>query len=215
MENKDLVVAKEAQNSVENLIDSKANETNDIGTALDLMVTRTALQNKETVEKVVNEKEEELKNSFEAKRIQAEADKISKEVEKIKQEKEKELAELDKVISAKQKEVEQLNAESDKAQAFFESNSELLSYVGITAKKTLGIMYFLMIPSIVIFILVQTIALPLTIGGKLLEIIIGIVAGVCKAITNNALKIIIAILVVALLAGGTFAVYYFGGKFIL
>lgn len=89
MENKDLVFTNEAQNSVENLIDSKANETNDLGTALDLMVTRTALQNKETVEKVVNEKEEELKNSFETKRIQAEADRISKEVEKIKQEKEK------------------------------------------------------------------------------------------------------------------------------
>lgn len=215
MENKDLVVTNKAQNSVENLIISKANETNDINTALDLMVTNTALRNKETIETVVNEKKEELKNSYEAKRIQAEADRISKEVEKIKQEKEKELAELDKIISAKQKEVEQLKAESDKAQAFFESNRELLSYIGIMSKKTLGVMYGLMIPAIIVFILVQTIALPLTVGGKLLEIIIGIVAGVCKEITNNALKIIIAILVIALLAGGTFAVYYFGGKFIL
>lgn len=115
---------------------------------------------------------------------------------------------------AKQKEVEQLKAESDKAQAFFESNREILSYIGITTKKTLGVMYALMIPAIIVFILVQTIALPLTVSGKLLEIIIGIVAGVCKEITNNALKIIIAILVIALLAGGTFAVYYFGGKFI-
>lgn len=209
---KEATALMESKAGINNLLDQKVNETQDVKTAIDILATKTALEQKETLEKVVVEKEEELRNDAEAKRIQAETQRIEKEVEKVKQEKEKEIAEIDKVISAKQKEVEQLKAESDKAQAFFDSNEDILSYVGVRSKKTLRVMYMLMIPAIIVFALVQIIALPITIVGKLLELIINIVAGVCKTITNNALKILISVLVVAVLLGGGFCAYYFSGK---
>jgi flagellar motility protein MotE (MotC chaperone) len=202
-------------NNINNLLDEKVKQTNDVKTAIDILATQTALKQEETLEKVVTEKQEELRNDAEAKRIQAETDRISKEVEKVKQEKEKELAELDKEISAKEKEVEKLKADSDKAQAFFDSNEDILSCIGIRSKKTLKVMYALMIPATIIFILIRFIALPLTIGGKLVEILIEIIGGICKAITNSALKIIISIFVILLLTGGGFCAYYFGGQLIL
>lgn len=202
-------------NGINDLLDKQVSQTSDVKTAIDILATKTALEQEETLEKVVNEKQEELRNDAEAKRIQAETEKTSKEVEKIKQEKEKELAELDKEISAKQKEVEKLKADSDKAQTFFESNEDILSCIGIRSKKTLGVMYALMVPATIIFILIRFIALPLTIGGKLIEIIIEIIGGICKAITNSALKIIISIIVILLLVGGGICAYYFGGKLIL
>jgi hypothetical protein len=56
---------------------------------------------------------------------------------------------------------------------------------------------------------------PLTLIGLLLETIVGIIGGICGAITNNALKIILSVLIIALLVGGGFCAYYFGGKLIL
>jgi hypothetical protein len=47
-----------------------------------------------------------------------------------------------------------------------------------------------------------------------LETIVNILGGICGAIKNNALKIILSILVVALVVGGGFCAYYFGGKLI-
>lgn len=210
-ESKDLVVSE----GVEKIIETKVNETTNVETALDLMFTRGALKDQDTIETALEEKKEEIKNNAEARKIQAEVNKISQEAEKIKKEKEKELAELDRIISLKRKEVEQLNADSDKAQAFFESNEDILSYVGIRSKKSLKIMYGFMIPAIIIYMIVQIIALPITIVGKLAEIVIGIIAGICKAISNNALKIVIAIIVMLLIVAGAFAVYYFGGKLII
>jgi hypothetical protein len=203
------------KNDVDKVLDEQAKNVDNAKVAIDLLATREALKREGTVNKLVMEKDEELRNDAEAKRIQAETERISKEVEKVKQEKEKELAELDKEISAKQKEVEKLKAESDKAQTFFESNADILSCIGISSKKTLKVMYGLMIPATIIFILIRFIALPLTVGGKLVEIIIDIVGGICKAVSNNALKIIISILVVALLVGGGFCAYFFGSRLIL
>lgn len=213
-ENNDLIVT-EAQTSVENLLRSKTNETDNVKTALDLMFTHDALKDEELLEDIKKEKKEELKSDAKARRIQSETDEIEKETLKIRQEKEKELAELDKEISKRKGEVDKLKADSDKAQAFFNSNEDILSCIGIRSKKTLKVMYSLMIPAIIIFLLVRIIALPLTIGGKLVEIVIDIVGGICKAISNNALKIIISILVVALLVGGGFCAYYFGSQLIL
>ena len=163
------LVNSSKDNKVNEVIATEIQKSENVKDIIDLFATQTALNQQETLEKVVTEKEEELRNDAEAKRVVAETNRISKETERVKQEKEKELAELDKTISAKQKEVEQLKAESDKAQAFFDSNKDILSYIGLSSKKTLKIMYFLMIPAIIIFSIVQIIALPLTIGGKLLE----------------------------------------------
>ena len=75
-------------------------------------------------------------------------------------------------------------------------------------------MYFLMIPAVTIFGIIQFLALPFTICGKLMEIIIEIVGGVCRAISNNALKIIISIVVILILVAGGFLSYFYGGRFL-
>lgn len=199
---------------VENLVQKKMRETEDVKVAIDLQATKTALEQEETVAKIVGEKQEELRNEAEAKRIQAESEKISKEVERVKKEKEKEIAEIDKVISSKQKEVEQLKAESDKAQAFFDSNKEILKYVGVREKKTIKVMHFLMIPATLFFLIVQILLFPLTFTGLVLESVVGIIGGICGAIKNSAIKIVVAILIVLLILGVAFSVYYFGGKFL-
>ena len=205
-----------SQNSdVNNLLDEKVRKTDDVKTAIDILATKTALEQKETLEKVVVEKEEELRNDAEAKRIHAETQQIEKEVEKVKQEKEKELAELDKEISAKKKEVERLKADSDKAQAFYDSNKDILKYIGIREKKSMKAMQGLMFPATIVFIIVQILLFPLTFIGLLLETIVNILGGICGAITNNALKIVLSVLIVVLLIGGGFCAYYFGGKLIL
>lgn len=201
--------------NINKILDSKVESTSDVKTAIDILATQTALKQKETLEKVVVEKEEELRNDAEAKRIQAETEKISKEVEKVKQQKEKQLAELDKVISAKHKEVEELRAESDKAQAFFESNKDILKYIGVVEKKSIRTMQALMFPATLIFIIVQILLFPLTLIGLILETIVNILGGICGAIKNNAIKIVLSILVVAIVVGGGFCAYYFGGKLIL
>ena len=215
MEEKENTSLSTKPSNINNLIDEKVRQTNDVKTVIDLFATKTAMEQEETLEKVVVEKEEELRNNAEAKRIQAETDRIEKEVEKIKQEKEKQLAELDKVISAKQKEIEQLKAEADRAEQFFKSNEEILSCIRIKSAKSLKVMYSIMPIAIFVFILIRLIALPLTICGKLAEVVIDVVGDICKKISNNALKIVISILVIALLLGGGFCAYYFGGKLIL
>lgn len=212
--NNDLVVDNKPKSAVEQLIRSEVSKTNNVDDAVELLVTHESLTNAGTLNKLVEEKGKEQEHKYEAKRLEAEALKYEKEAEKVRQEKEKELAELDKEISAKQKEVEKLKAESDKADTFYKSNEEILSCIGIKSAKSLKVMYSIMPIAIFVFMLIRFIALPLTIGGKLVEIVIDIVGGICKKISNNALKITISIFVVALLIGGVFCAYYFGGKLI-
>lgn len=211
----ELVKENDAHNAVGEILKEGVSRADGVKTAIDLMFTHDALQDNDTFDVALKEKKEELRNDAEAKRIEAETNKIEKEVARIKQEKEKELAEFDKLIDAKRKEAEHLKAESDRAQAFFEFNKDILSYVGVQSKKTLKVMYMLLIPAIIIFAIVQIIALPFTISGKLLELIINIVSNVCKAITNNSLKIIIAVLVIASLLICSFCAYYFTSKFLI
>lgn len=208
----DELIRLNSDETVNSLLAEKAQQAQDIKSAIDILATQTALKQAETVEKVVTEKQEELRNDAEAKRIEAETAKILKQVEKVKQEQEKQLAELDKVISAKQKEVEQLKADSDKAQAFFDSNKDIMRYIGIRERKSLHTMQVLMVPATVIFVIVQALLFPLTLIGILLETIVNILGGVCGAVTNNALKIIISIIIIAVLLGGGFCAYFFGGK---
>lgn len=208
----DELIRLNSDETVNSLLAEKAQQAQDVKSAIDILATQTALKQAETVEKVVTEKQEELRNDAEAKRIEAETAKILKQVEKVKQEQEKQLAELDKVISAKQKEVEQLKADSDKAQAFFESNKDIMRYIGIRESKSLHTMQVLMVPATVIFVIVQALLFPLTLIGILLETIVNILGGVCGAVTNNALKIIISIIIIAVLLGGGFCAYFFGGK---
>lgn len=213
---KNLIVKEEAKSKTEidTLIDEKVKNSDNLKSAIDLFATKTALKQEETLNKVVEEKQEELRNDAEAKRVQSETERITKEVEKVKQEKEKKIAELDKEIVAKKKEVEKLNAESDKAQAFFESNKDILKYIGIREKKSTKTMQCLMLPALIVFIVVQVLLFPLTFCGLLLETVMNIIGGVCGAVKNNAAKILLTIFVILLIATVIFCVYYFGIKYL-
>ena len=78
---------------VSKIITDKVNGTDNVKTAIDLLTTKTALQQEGVVEKLVDEKEQELVKDAETKKINA-------ETEKIKKEKEREIAEFDKIIYA-------------------------------------------------------------------------------------------------------------------
>lgn len=200
--------------NVNNLLDNKVKQTEDVKSAIDLIATKTALEQEGTVEKLVEEKTEELKNDAEAKRVKAETDRVNEEIEKVKAEKQKEIEEYDKIITLKQKEVEKLNADSNKAQAFFDSNKEILSYIGVRNKKSLRVMQWLMVPATIIFVIVNILLFPVTFVGKTLETLVEIVGGICNAIKNNALKIIVTIAVVLLIGVVVFFAYYYGIKLI-
>ena len=200
--------------NVNNLLDNKVKQTEDVKSAIDLLATKTALEQEGTVEKLVEEKTEELKNDAEAKRVKAETDRVNEEIEKVKAEKQKEIEEYDKIITLKQKEVEKLNADSNKAQAFFDSNKEILSYIAVRNKKSLRTMQWLMIPATFIFVIVNILLFPVTFVGKTLETLVEIVGGICNAIKHNALRIIVSIAVILLIAGVVFFAYYYGIKLI-
>lgn len=192
---------------VNKIITDKVNETDNVKSAIDLLTTKTALQQEGVVEKLVDEKEQELVKNAETKKLRA-------ETEKLKEEKEKEIAEFDKIIYAKQKEIDQLKVEADKSQAFFNSNKDILKYIGVREKKSLKTMQVLMFPATLVFIFVQILIFPITLCGLVLEAVIGILGGICGAIKNQALKIVITILVLLVIAGVSFCAYYFGGNLI-
>lgn len=204
------MIESNSNNGVHSLIDQQVHETSDVKKAIDLLATQSALAQEENVDKIVKEKSEELRNDAEKKRIEAETAKITEEVNKIKAQAEKELAELDKQIQAKRKEIEDLKAESDKEDAYFTRNKEILKYVNIRSKKTLAVMKTLMIPATIIFLFVQILLFPITFTGLVLENIVNIVGGICGAIKNNVWRILMAILVVLIICAVVFAVYYFG-----
>lgn len=208
------LVAKSAESGVYSLIDEQAKKTDDVKKAIDLLATKTALEDPNNIDKIVEEKSEELRNDAETKRIHAETEKISKEVERVKQEKEKQLAELDKIISAKQKEVDELKAESDKEDAYFERNKEILKYVNVRKKKTLKVMHALMFPASIVFFIVQVLLFPITLGGIVLENIVTIVGSICGEIKNNLWKIVLSTVVVMIVVTLLVLAYYFGIKFV-
>ena len=196
------------------LIDQQAKQTPNVKTAVDLLATKEALSEDENVEKIVREKSEELKNDAEAKRIEAETSKINEQVKKIKALAEQELVEIEKQIQAKKKEVEELQAESNKEDAYFTRNKEILKYVNVRSKKTLKVMKTLMLPATLIFFIVQVLLFPITFTGLVLENIVNIIGGICGAIKSNVWRILLAVLVVLIISGVCFTVYYFGIKFI-
>lgn len=201
--------------NINNLLEKKVEQENNVKNAIDILTTKTALEQKGTIEKLVTEKTEELKNDAEAKRVKSETDRINEETARAIAEKKKIVEEYDKIILAKQKEVEELRTDSDKAQAFFEANSEILKYIGVRSKKSLGIMKALMFVAIPVFCIVQILLFPLTFSGVILETFVNILGGICGAIKNNALKITISILVVLLICAVVFFAYFYGGKLLV
>lgn len=196
---------------ISSVIEENAKKTNDVKTTIDLVATKTALSQEETVDKIVAEKTEELKNDAEAKRVQAETEKIRQEVDKVRQEGEKVIAELEKEKKTLEAEIGQMQKEADKANAYYNANKDILKCVGIHSPKTLGVMKGWMYPATIIFAILQIIKLPITICGALFEGIIDIVGGVCGSVKNNALKIIVSIVVILLITAAIVGTI-FGGR---
>lgn len=199
---------------VKSLLDNKIKETQDEKSAINLLATRTALMQDDTVGKIVNEKKEELINDAFTKKVIAETKRVEEEVKKVEAEKRKQIAELDKVISEKQKEIEQLKADSDKSQAFFEANKDILSYINIKSKKTLGVMRFLMVPATIVFMLVLIITLPITIAGAIVRAVVHVIGSICETIKNYALKVIISAVVVILIIALVIGAIYLGNMLV-
>lgn len=208
------IVESHTNGGIHTLIEEQARKTDDIKTAIDLLATQSALSNADNVDKIVEEKSEELRNDAEAKRIEAETLKIRKEVEKVREQAEKELAELEKQIQAKKKEIEELKAESDKEDAYFERNKEILYYVNLKEKKTMGVMQALMPIAIFVFVVVQVLLSPITFCGLLLENIFGIVGSLCSTVASKGLKIILAILVILIIVAIVGGLIYLGATYI-
>lgn len=214
MENKNELVVKENK-EINDLIDNKVKNTTDVKTAIDLLSTRTALKQDGTIGKLVEEKQQELKNDAEAKRIKAETDRIKEEVDKVKQEAEKEIAEYNRQIDAYKKEAEKLAAEvgklqgqDDKAKQFFESNKSVLKCIGVREKLSLKAMQWLMIPAGIVYTIFQIILLPFSLLGFAMEAIMNIVDAVCGKISKAGLKIVLSIVVVLVVIGLAFGAYY-------
>lgn len=205
---------KQQPPTVQNLLDKKMSSTENAKEAIDILATAEALKRDDIANKLVSHKQTELETDAEAKVVRAEADKIAVETKKVQAEKDKQVAQLDKDILTRQKEVERLKADSNKADQFFESNKDLLRYVGCRSKKTIGVMRFLIVPSIIIFIAVQILLLPITFCGLIIENIVRVVGDVCGAIKQNGWKIVASIFIVLLISAVLVAVYFYGGKLI-
>lgn len=219
VENKEIVPttqnapAEVAENNdmLSTVIEQNARATTNVKETIDLLSTKRALEQEGTVETLVAEKTEELKNDAIAKRVQAETEKIHQEVEKVRQEGEKEIAQLVKEKNKLQAEVEAMEKEADKAEAYFQANKDILKCAGITSKKTLSVMKAWMWMAGFVFILIQIIKLPITIIGGLVEGIIDIIGGICGVIKNNALKITVSLVVILVLIAA-FVGIGFGAK---
>lgn len=213
--NPNLTKQKEEVKDIDNLLATQLHQTNDVDTAVDICTSRQALKNIDNTVQLVKEKEEEFLNKAQAKRIKAEVEKIHEETEKLKVEKERMLAEYDQRIAEKEKEIEALNKDADKAQAFFDANKEILKCINIRSKKSLGALYGFMIPASIVFVLVQIVLLPLSILGLLIEGVLGIVGAICGEIKNNAIKIVLAVIVITLITALLIIVYVYGGKLLV
>ena len=75
-EAKSAVPAPKQSDMVSEVIANKARETDDVKATIDLLSTREALKRDGTVDTLVSEKTEELKNDAMAKRVEAETAKI-------------------------------------------------------------------------------------------------------------------------------------------
>lgn len=195
-------------NMVKNAIIEKAKTQNDVKAVIDLAATSKALENEDTVKKLVKEKTDELNADAEAKRIKSETDKVREEVEKVKQEAEKEIAQIKKEKDALEADVERLKKLDDKAQAFFDANKSILRCVGVREKLSLKVMIMLMVPATILFCIFQVLLLPLSLIGFIIESVTGIVGSICGSISKNGWKIAIAIVSVALIAALVVGIYW-------
>jgi cell fate (sporulation/competence/biofilm development) regulator YlbF (YheA/YmcA/DUF963 family) len=191
MESKELQLSE--NNAVNSIIEQKSKESNDVKTAIDLSATKAALEKQGTVDRLVDEKTKELTADAEAKKIAAETARIREEVAKVKQQGEKEIAELTASKNKIEQEIEELKKQTDKANAYFDANSEILRVVGIKKPLTLKAMQTWMIPASIIYALFQILLLPFTLLGFCIEAFIDIVGKITGKFNESGWKIALTI----------------------
>lgn len=195
-------------NIVNNVIVKNAQTTDKVKDVIDLAATSKALEKKETVEKIVEEKTKELISDAEKKKFESEADKIRQEAEKVRQEEEKQIAELNKIKNTLLGEIENLKAEDNKATEYFNANKSILRCVGIREKLSLKAMHFWMYPASFIYALFQIILFPFTLVGFAVEQLLGIVEAVCGKVAKGGWKIAIAIITGIVIIGLIVGIYW-------
>ena len=201
-------VPKNDNDMVKQAIFNSAQDTKNVKDIIDLAATSKALENQDTVEKIVSEKTEELHRDAEAKKIKAETDKIREEVAKVKQEAEKEIAELEKEKQSLEVEVAALKAEDDKASQYFNNHKSILRCVNIREKLSLKAMQAWMVPASIIYAIFQIILLPFSLVGFAVEQITTIIGAICGKIAKNGLKIVLSIIVGIVIVGLVIGIYW-------
>ena len=207
-----VTVAKEILPSDDTLVRSaiveNAKRSGDVKSVIDLAATSKALENAETVDKIVKEKTDELKADAETKRVQSETARVREEAEKVRQETQREIAEIEGQRDALAADVEKLKKLDDKAEAFFKANKSILRCIGVREKLSLNVMKGLMVPATVLFIIFQILLLPLSLVGFMVEAITGIVGSISGGIVKNGWKVFVAVLSIVLIAALVFGVYW-------
>lgn len=193
---------------VTNIIVKTAQASNQVKDVIDLAATSKALEKKETVDKIVEEKTKELISDAEKKKIESETEKIRQEADKVRREEEKKIAELNKIKTTLEGEIDNLKAEDDKALAYFNANKSILRCVGVREKLSLKAMHFWMYPASFVYILFQIILFPFTLVGFAVEQLIGIVEAVCGKIAKGGWKIVVAIITAVIIVGLIAGIYY-------
>ena len=170
------------------------------------------MEDKNTTVKLVTEKTAELKADAEAKRIESETSRIRAEVEKVREEANKEIAAIQAERDALQADVEKLRQLDDKAEAFFKTNKSILKCAGVRQKLSMNVMKVSMIPATAIFVFFQILLLPLTLVGFVIESLTEILGSLCSGFAKNGIKIIVAIISLALIGALVFGVYWLALK---
>ena len=196
---------KKVSDTVDSAIIEKAKASDNVKDVIDLAATSAALRNRDTVERLTDEKTEELLHDAEKKKIESEAEKIKQETARVREAQDKEIAELDKVKTKLEGEVENLKAEDSKAQAFFDANKSILKTIGIREKLSLKAMQALMFPASIIFTIFQILLLPFHLVGFAAESLLNIIGSICGKVVSHAWKIaltvIISIVIIGLIVG--------------
>ena len=199
---------KNEDEMVNSMIYKSANSAADVKDVINLAATKKALEDENTVKKIVSEKTEELQHDAEAKKVEAETSKIRRETEKVKQEMERELAALEKQKKELEAEVSKLRELDNKAQAYFDANKSILKCIGVREKLSLKAMQWLMIPASIVFTIFQILLLPFSLVGFGIESIMNIVDAVCGKIAKGGLKIALSVISLAVVLGLVGGIYY-------
>lgn len=204
------IAVVDTKNFINSTIQARAKETSNVKDAIDLATTQQAISKDETVNKLIEEKTDELVNDAIRKRVEAETEKINKEVEKVKAEADKKIAEYETSIAAKKKEYEELEAQDKKEQAYFDNHKSILRCIGIREKLSLKVMQGWLYPASAVYFIFQFLLLPLTMISFVIEQLINIVDTISEKFKKTGWKIAISILAVIVICVLLFGAYYGG-----